>query len=616
MLVTSRRGSWDPALGVIGLPLEVLNRQESIALLREYRPDLPGDDPHLHAIAEELGDLALALDLAGRYLNKYRQEVEPSAYLEEIRRPDLLEHASLQQAGGISPTKHNMNVGRTFAVSYQRLEAEDETDQTAMRLLARAARLAPGVPIPNDLLAWTLEPSSDDTPRPTTATRDALNRLVELGLLENLEGEGFRMHRLVAAFARAEVPDDDAQEAVEEACARAAGRAGRGGRPARQEALVPHTRYVTNSAKGRVDDMAAHLCTALDLGLQQFGAYDDALPYAKRAWEISDELHGPEDRLTLKRRSNLASVLEKSDRVRARAMYEEVVEAQKRKFGPKDPDVAATLNNLGASLSRDGLYHKALPRYRRALLIREKEWEKSGPHDSERREKAFRVAESRGNMGALLLDLGRYGEAIPCFTSAVQILGDEVDLAHERNAKTLIMAGRALRAGEDYPSAATLLRIALTIYENISVSPPPIAASAFANLGVVLAEWATRDEALPAPQRAHFLQESIGWLSAALNGAEQMYGETDPFTGGLLRALAGVCDAQGYTEDARSYRERADASRRANFTADEVTASTLDRNGTSLGSPSLSVQASVIGRLPGRACATMRSSPCRTSGAL
>ena len=34
------------------------------------------------------------------------------------------------------------------------------------------------------------------------------------------------------------------------------------------------------------------------------------------------------------------------------------------------------------------------------------------------------------------------------------------------------------------------------------------------------------------------------------------------------------------------------------------------------GSPSLSVQASVIGRLPGRACATMRSSPCRTSGAL
>ena len=35
-----------------------------------------------------------------------------------------------------------------------------------------------------------------------------------------------------------------------------------------------------------------------------------------------------------------------------------------------------------------------------------------------------------------------------------------------------------------------------------------------------------------------------------------------------------------------------------------------------LGSPSLSVQASVIGRLPGRACATMRSSPCRTSGAL
>jgi hypothetical protein len=65
VLVTSRKERWDPSLGVRALPLGVLNRQESIKLLREHRPDLPAEDPDLDAIAEELGDLPLALQLAG-----------------------------------------------------------------------------------------------------------------------------------------------------------------------------------------------------------------------------------------------------------------------------------------------------------------------------------------------------------------------------------------------------------------------------------------------------------------------------------------------------------------------------------------------------------------------
>src|SRR5215211_2060384 len=79
VLVTSRRGSWDPSLGATDLKLGVFDRRESVALLREYRPDLPPDDPELDAIAEELGDLPLALDLAGRYLKRYARDV-PCGY--------------------------------------------------------------------------------------------------------------------------------------------------------------------------------------------------------------------------------------------------------------------------------------------------------------------------------------------------------------------------------------------------------------------------------------------------------------------------------------------------------------------------------------------------------
>jgi hypothetical protein len=63
VLVTSRRANWDATLGVSALALGVLNRSESVALLRKHCPEI-GDD-EADAVAEELGDLPLALNLAG-----------------------------------------------------------------------------------------------------------------------------------------------------------------------------------------------------------------------------------------------------------------------------------------------------------------------------------------------------------------------------------------------------------------------------------------------------------------------------------------------------------------------------------------------------------------------
>ncbi len=585
VLVTSRRGHWDAALGVIDLPLDVLDRRESVALLRKYRSDLPVDQPDLDAIADELGDLPLALDLAGRYLDKYRHEVRPDAYLADIRRPELLEHSSLRRARGISPTKHDMDVWRTFALSYWRLDAKDATDGTAVRLLARAARLAPGEPIPNALLAWTLEPpdGDDGPPQPTTTVRDALNRLADLGLLEESGGETLRMHRLVAAFAHAGVPDDGAQAAVEIACARAAGRAHWEGQLAWQEALLPHLRFVTDSAKGRVDNMAANCCTALGLALQQLGAYDEALLYAERAWDISVNFHGPYHRATLQRRSNIGVLFRKRrDWLEARTIYEEVLAVQEGTLGPEDPDVAATINNLGVLLRQEDLYHEVLPLYRRALRIRQDVWERTGPDDPDRKENAYEAAESHSNMGALLMDLGRHREAQPHLESALDIRGGEFGKYHALNAGTFVNLGRALRAQGDYPRAGGTLTIALDIYRNVSKTMPPDAASAFTNLGAVFEEWA-ETHTQSAPQRTRALEVARDSLAQALNGSEQLYGEEDPLTGGILRALAGVRDAQGATEDSRRYQVRAETCRQQNFQAGEADAANrLNSHGTSL----------------------------------
>ena len=103
------------------LPLPVLRREQSIALLRKFRPDLPADDPDLNATAEQVGDLPLALHLAGSYLSDIEDDKDvltPASYLARLRSPpsSFWKHESFQREG-ISPTGHLLNLWRTFEVS-------------------------------------------------------------------------------------------------------------------------------------------------------------------------------------------------------------------------------------------------------------------------------------------------------------------------------------------------------------------------------------------------------------------------------------------------------------------------------------------------------------------
>ena len=128
VLVTSRRPRWETSLGVQLVPLGILRRDESLALLRHHRPDLSADNADLDAIAAELGDLPLALHLSGSFLARYRHAVTPAAYLAQLQQPNRLAHQSLQGwqlSQELSPTRHEQHVARTFALSYDRLHPAD-----------------------------------------------------------------------------------------------------------------------------------------------------------------------------------------------------------------------------------------------------------------------------------------------------------------------------------------------------------------------------------------------------------------------------------------------------------------------------------------------------------
>ena len=203
VLVTARRGAWSPDLRVRAISLGSLTRTESIALLRGHRPDLAVDDLALDAIASELGDLPLALHLTGSYLALLQHDPfgQPTAYLAALCRPDLLKHWSLTFEGR-SPTGHEQDVARTFALSWEQLKPAVVVDAMARAILARAAWFAAGEPIPRELLRASAGVADQDEAAAVAFAR-GLARVHELGLATPQQDGALVLHRLVAASSAA-----------------------------------------------------------------------------------------------------------------------------------------------------------------------------------------------------------------------------------------------------------------------------------------------------------------------------------------------------------------------------------------------------------------------------
>ena len=351
VLVTSRWAHWDAVLGVHEQRLDTLPRAESIALLCQFRPDLVADDSDLDDLANELGDLPLALHLAGSFLKLFA-DISPNEYLGELRAAALLEHESLRGVDlNVSPTNALLNVGRTFALSYDRLNANNDTDTLALALLARTACFAPGVPVPNDLLRATVE-LPDGAER---QAKRALRRLVNLGLVDEEQGDALRLHRLIAAFVQGVAGDNGAQAAVEGTMDRVASDLNAKAIPAPLLALQTHLRHITDVAHMRVDERAARLCNELGYHLNSIADYAGARPYYERALLIREQALGPSHPTTASSLNNLGALLNsQGDYSGARPYYERALLIREQALGPSHPDTASSLNNLGALLHSQG----------------------------------------------------------------------------------------------------------------------------------------------------------------------------------------------------------------------------------------------------------------------
>jgi tetratricopeptide (TPR) repeat protein/transcriptional regulator with XRE-family HTH domain len=534
VLVTSRRSHWSPTLGVTVLPLDLLPRPDSIELLRRYLPDLAADDQRLDAIADRLGDLPLALHLAGRYLLAYRAEVSLDDYLAELEQPAVIRHASLLGEGlddSPSPTHHVQSLAQTFALCLGRLDREREVDRVAIALLARMAWLAPGEAVPRDLLGRTLEGVG---PRQRA---DGLRRLSAVGLVE--EGEGWlRLHRLLVHFVRQEGLDADVQPAVARALIGCGEDAWQGHLTGSAlAAVIPHVVEVAVSMGGGTGDerRAAELCAAAGEALQYAGDLRAARPWYERALSIREQVLGHDHPDTASSLNDLALLLQAQGELEAvRPLYERAQDITERVLGHDHPDTALGLYNLGMLLRDQGELDAARPLLERALDIQE--WV-LGPHHPQ-------TVFSLNGLGVVLRDQGELDSARPRLERALGIREQVLGHDHPHTAVSLYNLGILLWAQGELNDARAHLERALDIQERVLGPDHPHTAFSLNGLGVLL--W---DQGEPEAARAR--------LERALAIRERVLGPDHPHTARSLNDLALLDQAHGELDAARALLERA-----------------------------------------------------------
>ncbi len=464
VLITTRRGVWSATSGVALVRLPTLARPESVRLLLTPRYGEQMEtilaDPTVateaDAISDLVGDLPLALALAGAYL-----EQAPTMSLAGYRQrltTRMLAHPSLdaELEEGL-PTQHAASVAATIALSYQQLDPAKPTDALALTLLQRIAQLAPA-PIPQRLLVRLTERDPDDEDH--AAEVDALlRRLAAVGLIDLLTEGGVTQHRLVAVFIRDH--DGDVRASAGKVAAGLITEVfaiNEAGYPQRGIPYLPHL-TLWSAHEAQIDaTQAATLHNELGFLLRAQGDLAGARYYLERAMAICEQVRGPTHPDTARSLNNLGQLLgAQGDLAGARPYLERALAINEQVRGPTHPDTATSLNNMGEHLRAQGNLDGARHYYERALTIREQVLGPTHP----------KTARSLGNLGQLLCAQGDLTGARPYLERALAIIEQVNGPTHPDTATSLNNLGLLLHDVGDLAGARPYLERALAIQEQV-----------------------------------------------------------------------------------------------------------------------------------------------------
>ncbi|MEU4556935.1 AAA family ATPase [Actinoplanes sp. NPDC023936] len=195
VIVTSRR-LLSGLENVERVVLSPLQEREAVALLADITADRPADETELRDLARLCAHLPLAIRVAG---NRLAGRPDKTA-------GDLIARMSDRQHRLAELSAGESGVSAAFSLSYDQLSDDG-------RRLFRRLSLMYG-PTCGATMATVVEPQS------VTGAEDALDELIELGLLQEAENNRVTFHDLFRLYAQLKLREDDDPHAVSVARAR------------------------------------------------------------------------------------------------------------------------------------------------------------------------------------------------------------------------------------------------------------------------------------------------------------------------------------------------------------------------------------------------------------
>jgi tetratricopeptide (TPR) repeat protein len=491
VIVTSRLADFPG--DIRPLELDVLTVEDAAGFLlartEDRRRVAPDDEATAREVAEELGELALALEQAAAFIAKRRLTF--ARYLEEWRS----KHDEVLAWSDPTVTGYPRAVAVTWETSVAQLS------EGGRRLLERLAWLAPEK-VPETLI---------DVPIPGAKTenlREAFDDLTGYSLVtRDAEEPFFLVHRLVQDVTRRRHKGEARQSSLDEALGWISAAFTGDPQDVRNwptlDPLVPHVRTVTAHADAAgIPEPTARLMNQLGLLLEVKALHAEAEPLLRRAVAIKERILGPDHPNVAACIGNLAHLLHATNRLdEAEPLMQRALAIDENNDGPDHANVAIRLNNLASLLQDTNRLDEAEPLMRRALAIDEKSF---GPNHPD-------VAIDLNNLAQLLHDTNRLDEAEPLMRRALAIDENSFESDHPRFATGLSNLATLLHATNRLVEAEPLMRRALGIDERSYGPDHPTVARDLNNLAQMLLASNRLVEAEPLMRRALVIDErSLG----------------------------------------------------------------------------------------------------------
>ncbi|HLM55911.1 MAG TPA: FxSxx-COOH system tetratricopeptide repeat protein [Pyrinomonadaceae bacterium] len=407
VIITSRDRNWRNVASP--LSVQIMPRAEAVEFLlkRTSQTDAHAADQ----LAEALGDLPLALEQAGAYIDQTGQTL--SAYLELFRA-----HHSRLLARGSTSTDYPDTVATTWDISFAEVRKLSPHAEPLINLLAFFA--PDNIPLDiikegAELLPEPLAPAVTD-PITFDETLAALRRY---SLLER-DGETISLHRLVQVVVRNRMNEEN-----KKAWATGALRLVKIAFPLDSDdvttwsdcsRLLAHALSTAEHAAGLEveSNVVCGVFNQVGAYLMGRGQYGQARAYLEQTLGLGEVTFGKNDPKIGSYLNNLGLVLTYTkDLKAARLHYERAIKILEAAPGADALELAVVVNNLGMVLHSLKEFVGARVNFERALVLCE------ASHEGTAKGRAYVTARALNNLGMVLAAQGAMADALTTMERAL-----------------------------------------------------------------------------------------------------------------------------------------------------------------------------------------------------